>query len=387
MAPARRLADETEEAVAAPPEEAPPEPAVLALQRTAGNAAVTRMLAREAWSPLSMRGPTRSAIDDPLGVSGATERALADWTAAGDAAQAWFDLQAAPHRERGVIPGSVAELVHLAGEQHYAKRDGSQGVIGEKIQPAELETRIRERARTLGVRLTEHRDAGDVAGVRSELSAVLANLGAIPTQLSYGDDDAKFTASLTGKVTGEAKLGKVKVEGEASPEGVEGSVTLPGGGKITGHGGPEGGGAKVKVPGAEFGLEVGGKGIKAQVKAGELVTIDTAITREADNVMAWKAEVSIGTIGKLLMPEDVAKVMTKAQTTFSKSAGELIGNLDDPGKVKEHGGELQKAVEEVLEKAKKSAEQSKKPGWRVGAELKGDSAGGFSAGVTFTWVF
>ena len=37
--------------------------------------------------------------------------------------------------------------------------------------------------------------------------------------------------------------------------------------------------------------------------------------------------------------------------------------------------------------AKKSAQQAKKPGWRVGAELKGDSAGGFSAGVTLTWVF
>ena len=120
------------------------------------------------------------------------------------------------------------------------------------------------------------------------------------------------------------------MEGEASPDGVEGSVTLPGGGKITGHGGPEGGGAKVKVPGAEFGLEVGGKGIKAQVKAGDLVTIDTSITREADNVMGWKAEVSIGTIGKLLMPEDVAKVMTKTQSTFSKSAGELIHNLRRP---------------------------------------------------------
>jgi hypothetical protein len=260
-------------------------------------------------------------------------------------------------------------------------------VVGDKAKPAEIEDAFRVRARSQGMRLTEHRDAGDVAGVRSELSAVLANLGAIPTQLSYGDDDAKFTASLTGKVTGEAKLGKVKVEGEASPDGVEGSVTIPGGGKITGHGGPEGGGAKVKVPGAEFGLEVGGKGIKAQVKAGDLVTIDTSITREADNVMGWKAEVSIGTIGKLLMPEDVAKVMTKTQSTFSKSAGELIHNLDDPGKIKEHGSELKDAVTEVLDKAKKSAEQAKKPGWRVGAEVKGDSAGGFSAGVTFTWVF
>lgn len=383
MPPVRRRADEPAESVLAERQEPPPEPAVLALQRSAGNAAVAQLLAREPW----VVSPGAPSVRDPLGAGDAVQHALADWTAAIDAVQVWFDKTAEPHREHGNIPGSVAELVHQASLLPYTTGDGGQGVVGDKAKPPEIEDRIRGRARTLGLRLTEHRDASDVAGVRSELGAIMANLGAIPTQVSYGDDDAKITASLTGKVTGEAKLGKVKVEGELSPDGAEGSMTLPGGGRITGHGGPEGGGAKVKVPGAEFGLEVGGKGIKAQVKAGELITIDTSITREAENVMGWKAEVSIGTIGKLLMPEDVAKVFSKTQSTFSKSAGELIDNLDDPNKVKQHGGELKEAVTEVLEKAKKSAEQAKKPGWRVGAEVKGDSAGGFNAGVTFTWVF
>ena len=69
MPPVRRLADEPAETVPAQRAEAPPEPAVLALQRSAGNAAVAQMLARDA---LSMRNPpAKSRIDDPLGVSGA----------------------------------------------------------------------------------------------------------------------------------------------------------------------------------------------------------------------------------------------------------------------------------------------------------------------------
>src|SRR5215218_6093112 len=266
MPPVRRRADEPAESVLAERQEPPPEPAVLALQRSAGNAAVAQLLAREPW----VVSPGAPSVRDPLGAGDAVQHALADWTAAIDAVQVWFDKTAEPHREHGNIPGSVAELVHQASLLPYTTGDGGQGVVGDKAKPPEIEDRIRGRARTLGLRLTEHRDASDVAGVRSELGAIMANLGAIPTQVSYGDDDAKITASLTGKVTGEAKLGKVKVEGELSPDGAEGSMTLPGGGRITGHGGPEGGGAKVKVPGAEFGLEVGGKGIKAEVKAGDL---------------------------------------------------------------------------------------------------------------------
>jgi hypothetical protein len=361
---------------------AEPEPAVIALQRSAGNAAVTRMLARDfTFSPIRPE-----ARPNPLDPAAAAAAVLADHDAATQAVRDWFDEFSKPHREAGNVPGSVAELVAQACALHFTLKDGSQGVVRDKVPPPEVEEHLRARARTLGLRLTEHRDASDLAGVKSELSAILSNLGAIPTELTLGDDDAKVTASLSGKVTGEAKIAGAKVEVEGSSEGVEGSVTTPGGsGKVTGKVGPEGGGGSVTVPGAKFGLEVGGKGIKAEVKAGELLTVNGSITREAENVIAWKAEVSIGTIGKLIMPEDVAKVLKGTQDTFSKSAGELFHHLDDPAKIKEHGGALAGAVSDALEKAKKSASQ--KPGWRVGAELKGDSAGGLSGSITFTWVF
>jgi hypothetical protein len=359
-----------------------PAPAMLDLQRTAGNAAVAGLLARQPASGAMRQGaPARPNLLDPA----ALQNAVADHGTAVDAVSAWFDKTAEPHKESLSIPGSIAELVHEACEQPITLRDGTQAKVRDEMPPPEVEQYLRTRARTKGIRLQEHRDASDVAGVRSELSAVLANLGAIPTQLTFGTDDAKLVASISGKVTGEAKLGKVKVEGEVSSEGVEGTVSVPGGGKITGKAGPEGAGASVSVPGAKFGLDVTGKGIKAEVKGGDLLTVNGSLTREADGVVAWRAEVSIGTIGKLIMPEDVAKVFKSAEDTFSKSAGELIGGLDDPAKVKEHGGALAGAVGEVLDKAKKSASQ--KPGWRVGAELKGDSAGGVGGGVTLTWVF
>jgi hypothetical protein len=378
----RRLEDGELLPADAPPAVSEPEPALLSLQRGAGNAAVTRMLARD----VSFNPIRPEARPNPLDPTAAAQAVLADHDAATQAVRDWFDAFSQPHRESGNVPGSIPELVAQACALPVTLKDGTKATVRDKGPPPVVEEHLRARARTLGLRLTEHRDASDVAGVRSELDAVLANLGAIPTSLTLGDDDAKVTASLSGKITGEAKIGGAKVEVEGSSEGVEGSVSTPGGGgKVTGKVGPEGGGGSVTVPGAKFGLEVGGKGIKAEVKAGELLTVNGSLTREADNVIAWKAEVSIGTIGKLIMPEDVAKVLKGTQDTFSKSAGELIHNLDDPVKVKEHGGALAGAVSDALEKAKKSATQ--KPGWRVGAELKGDSAGGLSGSVTFTWVF
>ena len=59
----------------------------------------------------------------------------------------------------------------------------------------------------------------------------------------------------------------------------------------------------------------------------------------------------------------------------------------DPAQVKKHGSELAEALGEAVEKAKKSAEQSGKSGWRFGAELKGDGAGGVSGSLTLTWTW
>ena len=361
MPPTRRLADEPSETQERLPEPPAPEPAVLQLQRTAGNAAVTQMLARDMLSNALGDAPVAAPaynVRDPLGVGDL----MADETAAGQAAFAYFDSQ----NKGGIVSISVAELVRNAGQQPFRRKDGSQAKVIDKVPADKLEEMLRGRAKYFGVTVLEHRAATDLPGMRSEMDAILANLGAIKTEVTLGDEDLKVTASIFGTIKGEAKIGSAKLEGEASSDGVEGSV---------------------KVPGATLKGSVGEKGVKASLKLGRLLTIDGGLNPKADGSVDWRAEISVGTIGKLLMPEDVAKVFSKTQKTFAESAGALMRNRDDPAKVKEHGSELAEALGEAVEKAKKSAEQAGKSGWRFGAELKGDGAGGVSGSLTLTWTW
>jgi len=319
------------------------------------------MLARDLLSNALGDAPVAAPaynVRDPLGVGDL----MADETAAGQAAFAYFDAQ----NKGGIIAISVAELVRNAGQETFKRKDGSEAKVIDKIPADRLEEMLRGRAKHFGVTVLEHRAATDLPGMKSEMDAILANLGAIRTEVTLGGEDLKVTASIFGTIKGEAKIGSAKVEGEASTDGVEGSV---------------------KVPGATLKGSVGEKGVKASLKLGQLLTIDGGLNPKADGSVDWRAEISVGTIGKLIMPEDVAKVFSKAQKTFADSAGALIRNRDDPAKVKEHGSELAEALTEAVEKAKKSAEQAKKSGWRLGAELKGDGAGGISGSVTLTWTF
>ena len=359
MPPTRRLEDEPADRRDRPPEAAPAESPLLALQRAAGNAAVAGLLAREpaAFSPLAPAAPPVL-----FGPGALRPDLMADEGAAGKAAFDFFDTET----KGGITAKSIAELVHGASEQSFTLKDGGQAKVGDKIKPEDLEEMLRGRAKHFGVTVPDHRGAGDLPGMKSEMDAILANLGAIPTEVTLGGEDLKVTASIFGTIKGEAKIGPAKVEGEASSEGVEGSV---------------------KVPGATLKGSVGEKGPKASLKLGDLLTIEGGLNPKADGSVDWRAEISVGTIGKLIMPADVAKVFKGAQDTFSKSAGELARNLGDPAKVKEHGGELAGAVADAVEKAQKSAAQASKPGWRLGAELKGDGAGGVSGSLTLTWVF
>ena len=359
MPPTRRLAEEPSQPHEARAEPAAPEPALLSLQRSAGNAAVAGLLARQpAFSPIRPDAPSAGPdLRLPAG-------ALDDWKAAGEAADAYFDSIAGQHRETLLIPASMAGLVHHAREQEFTLKDGARAKVADRMKAPEVEQRLRLRARLKGIEIQEHAAEGDLPGVKAEMDALLANLGAIPTEVKLDDDDIKVVASISGKVSAEAKAGPVKIEGEGSSEGVEGGVTV---GPVKGSFGP--------------------KGVKAEIKVGDLIKISGGLQPGKDGSVGWSANLEIGTIGKLIMPEEVAKVFKGTQETFSKSAGELVRNRDDPAKVKEHGGALVEAVKGAVEKAQKSAAQAKKPGWRVGVEIKGDGSGGVSGGVTLTWTW
>jgi hypothetical protein len=322
-----------------------PEPAVLALQRSAGNAAVTQVLARQ--GTLEMRKPDL--------------RVGKDHSAASDAVYSWFE---SAWRQAGGIVQSVPELVYMAGQLTFTDQHDKQAKVADHLKPKQLEVMIRGIAKERGAHLPEHREMDDIPGVEAEVKAVMAALGKIPTSFTLKGDAAKIEVTMAGTVSVEAGTKDRKVGAEGSKEG----------GKVTGQ-----------IDGTKVSVELTTKGaIKAEVKAGDLVTVKGSVAREKEGGIGWSAQITIGTIGRLTTPEDVAKVMLGAQETFGKSAGELARNLNDPEKIKEHGGALKDAVTGVVEKAKKSAKS--KTGWYVGVDVKGGE-GGVSGSVTLTWVF
>jgi hypothetical protein len=373
-----------------PPSAARENHVVLTLQQGAGNAAVSRMLQRDdappltpvrPGSPLSMR-PTGSVFDYSNIVLPAGH---------GEAVSAvveWFGRSAAEitsGRSAGFLL-AVPELVKWARELPI-EVEGKKGKVGDHMSPGEVESLLRDEAKRRGVRLLEHRSLGDKSGARSELAAIMENLGRIPTQIELGGDSAKLVLSIAGKATGELSLGKGgKLEAEGSAEGGELTYTAPGGrGKITGRAGPEGGGGSLELPGGKVSIDVTDSKVKAEVKAGDLLTVRGSAGTEKDGSFAWRADIQIGTLGKIITIEEMAKLMIGAQDTFGKAASDLSKGFSVE-KAKDHGGAVKDAVKDVVEKAEKSAKQAKS-GWSVGGSLSGTDKGGWAASVTLTWVF
>ena len=103
--------------------------------------------------------------------------------AASERVLTWFAALAGEIRqtEPGTPVQSVPELVYMAGELDL----GQQGKVRDRMKPAAIEELIRRSAREQGVELLEHRELADVRGVAAEATAILGNLGRIPTELTH----------------------------------------------------------------------------------------------------------------------------------------------------------------------------------------------------------
>lgn len=386
----RREAEPHDAQAREPVQAAAPGHEILALQREAGNAAVTRLLQRDeapGFSPVRP-GAQLGMRPTPPSVLDYAPAALPEHGAAVSAVVAWFRASAAEitsGRSKGFVQ-SVAELVKAARELPWTA-NGKSGKVGDQMGAAAVESLLRDEAKSRGVRLLEHRSLTDKAGARSEAMAILEALGKIPTEVEFGGEGAKLVVSIAGKVTGEVGGGKggAKLKVEGSAEGGEATYTPPGGGpKIGVRGGPEGAGASVMFGGNKVSIDVADKKVKAEVKAGDLLTVKGSAGTDKDGAFAWRADIQIGTLGKIATVEDIAKLMVGAQDTFGKAAGDLSKGLS-VDKAKEHGGAVKDAVKKVVDAAEKSAKQQKKGGWGVGLSAGGDASGGWSAGITFTW--
>ena len=213
--------------------------------------------------------------------------------------------------------------------------------------------------------IQEHAGAGDLPGIKAELDALLANLGAIPTEVKLGNDDIKVVASISGKVSAEAKAGPVKIEGEGSSEGIEGGVTV---GPVKGS--------------------FGQKGVKAEIKVGDLIKVSGGLQPKARR------------LGRLVgEPRDrddrQADHARGGREGLQGHAGDVLQERGRAGRAiattrrrsRSTAARSSEAVKDAVEKAQKSAAQAKKPGWRVGVDIKGDGSGGISGGITLTWIW
>jgi hypothetical protein len=377
----RRRAEEDgrEERAAPAPTAPPPAPAagILELQRTAGNAAVARMLQREP-APTETAAPGQAKGEDNWSFSPTAKKPfnpfepqpglMDDYNTATQAVMDWFDKAADGLNKQGGAGflQSVPELVDMARGLTVTTKLGKAESVKEVVpQAADIERILRGRARFRGIGLLEHRSLSDLKGVESETMAMLANLGAkIPDHVTFGGDDAKITLNIGGTVTGHLKAGGVEIDAEGSKDGAN---------------------ATAKFKGGQAGIQVSDKGVKAELKAGDLLAIHGSVLKKDDSTWEWKADLQFGTLGKLITPAEIAKVMQGAQDTFSKSAADLANGVSVE-KVKANGSALKEAADGVIEVAKKSAEQAKS-GWQVGVSVQGGPSGGVSGTVTFTWVF
>lgn len=350
----RRREEDRQEPGEAAERPSTPAPAVglLELQQSAGNAAVSRMLARTPGAPtsLSMRGG-KDPLRPDIGSSEIGKR----MSAATDAVKDWLDAKAAATGNAG-FRESVPELVAAAREIEG---------VADVYSAAEVEVILRERAKFIGLPLTETRPVDDRTGVAAEAVARLKNLAdKIPTEVTVGGDDASITIGIGGISSRLKPGGGTTVEGEISPDGAK---------------------VGVKYPGGKVGVSADQKSVKLDLKAGDLVSVKGSVEREGE-YFKWKADVQIGTLGKVLGAEDIAKVLAGTQKTLGGAAQDLADGLQ-LSDVTKHGGAVKDAVGGAVEKAKKSAEQAK-AGWQVGVSVQGGGKdGGVSAVVTLTWVF
>ena len=327
---------------------------MLDLQRSAGNAAVARMVARQPAAGAPSIGVDPSGVG-PGTVMDAENKGLA-------AVERWFRPACISRGKDGTFNESAPELVALARALPVTRPDGSTTLVRELIiDPATVDSRLRQIARQELVILRENRGIDDVAGVEAQTTATLSNLGQHLPEISFGSEQGKITVGMNGKVMAGTHVGRTEVEAGGGPEGAE---------------------AGIKGRGGEAKVEGGPKGVKAEGKLGSLITIKAEIEKEQEG-WKWKAYLGFGTLGQIIKAGDIAKAVGATNGALTRSAVAVAGGAKS---VDEHAKPLNDALHEIAEKAKKSAAQNRE-GAQFGLEGSGDEKGGFAVGVTFIVVF
>jgi hypothetical protein len=323
----------------------PPAPALLELQRSAGNAAVARVLAREtaADSPLMFAKPP-SVLGGPNTFLTYRPKLAPEVEQAVDR---WLNQQAA-----GIKIVLLEGRISMPEVVDRIRRSVPEAA---EASPEAIRSRVIE---IVGV-VPETRGRPDLGGRKAEQEARISNLFPTPpTSVTFGGSQTSVTVGISGA---ELKTGKVTTK--AGKEGGEAELK-EGDVKV---------GVSGKWDGSEFALktEVGG------------VKFDSKVHRKGDG-WGWTGGLVIPLAGDEVdeLP-DVGAAVGGAHTAIAESLGHLQGggSLGD-GYVKERMGKIKPAIDAVGNVAGRKG--------KSGATLRitgSADGGGWSAGVSLVIVF
>jgi hypothetical protein len=332
-----------------------PAAAILALQRSAGNAAVTQLLARAPGdAPIMLPG-----LNTPLtpGIGGGPIYLDQVPMSVQMPVDKYLDDHTADYLERVMagtisIPEVVAELRQKLPQAATISSSSLAGLVaGHRFSNATL-------------KIPDTRGKVDATGMTKQAEASIANsLPSIPTSVTLSGSAGQLTLSISGVQLKTSKDG-VHVTVDAGKDGPS----------VEAKKGDVSAGASAKWDGTEF-------GIKTQVKDAKL---DGKVSKDPAKGWTWSAGLVMPLWGSEIdVVPDLTKVVADAQGAISESVAYIQGG----GSPKDaYVTDRLAKIKPAIDAAQRTAQKSKGPAATLRANV-GGGAGGFSAGITLTVEF
>jgi len=340
----------------------PPVASILALQRSAGNAAVARMLAR---APLD--APLLPGIADPkkpllpgLGGAPPLSSSMDELPAeVRTAVEAHLNALYGSYFQKSLegtlsVPEVVAEVRQMVPQAASAPA-------------AALEMLVRtHRFSNANFEIPAQRKKIDSMGMTKQAEASIANaLPSVPTSVFLSGAAGSLRLSISGAQV-KTKIGGATVKVDAGREGAEAEVKK----------GDVSVGASAAWTGKEFAIKTDVKGAKLEGK----------VAKDDTKGWGWSASLVMPLLGdEIDVLPDLQKVVGEAHGAIA----EVVTHVQGGGDPKDaFVAERLAKIKPAIDGAQRAAQKSKGPAATLRANVGGDFAGGgFSAGISLVVEF
>lgn len=356
-APLRRTDDPAEDREKPRPVAAAPSDSILALQRSAGNAAVAQMLARDPVSDAPLASPVGAGrfpgINSPPIMLDELPMSVQMPVAA------FLDEQYPNYVEKALagtlsVPEVIAELRQRVPQAATVTASALAGLVRN------------HRFASHSFKIPEERKKVDSTGLLKQAEAAIANaLPSVPTSVTLGGPAGSLRLSISG-VQIKTKIGGAAVKVDAAPGGAEAEVKK----------GDVSAGASAAWTGKEFAVKTDVKGAKLEGK----------VAKDDAKGWGWSASLTMPLVGaEIDVVPDLQKVVGEAHTAIA----EVIAHIQGGGSPKDsYVTDRLSKIKPAIEGAQRAAQKSKGPAVTLRGNVGGDFGGGnFSAGVTLTVEF